>query len=144
MSGDNGSAATDGVMSRTRPARNIQADIAFSVPIIRRLCDVDFGGAFAVKDCELIAVQAIEDNEAVIRRAGQLCRCGRWTLVKTGSRTDGARAEAATVGPETIQHLKDARASCLAVETGRVMLADRSRLLAAADAACIAVVGFSL
>lgn len=137
-------ATAEGVMGRIQPARNIRADIAFAIPIIRSLCDVDLGGACAVKDCELIAVQAIEDNESVIYRAGKLCRCGRWTLIKTGSRVNGALTNAARIGPETLRKLKDARASSLAIEVDRVMLDDQSRLLAAADAARIAVVGFTL
>ena len=136
--------ATEGVMTGSQPGKKIRADIDFSVPIIRRLCEINFGGALAVKDHELIAVQAIEDNESIIRRAGELCRCGRWTLIKTGERSEGARPADAIVGPKTIQQLKNAGASCLAVEAGRVMMSDRLRLLSAADAAGIAVVGLTL
>ena len=44
--------------------------------------DLDIGQSIAVKDREIIAVEAIEGTDRMIARAGDLCRRGAWTLVK--------------------------------------------------------------
>ena len=43
-------------------------------------------GTFAVLDRDVIAVEALEGTNAMIERAGRLCRVGGWTLIKRGWR----------------------------------------------------------
>lgn len=133
--------ADAGPMTRTRPGDALAADIAFALPIIRRLGDLDIGQSLAVKDREIIAVEALEGTDAMIRRAGELCRSGKWALVKVSKPTQDMRFDVPTVGIETITYLHAARAACLAVEVGKVILLDKPRLLAEADRRGIAVVG---
>ncbi len=133
--------AEAGPMTRARLGDVLAADIAFALPIIRRLGDLDIGQSLAVKDREIIAVEALEGTDAMIRRAGELCRSGKWALVKVSKPTQDMRFDVPTVGMETIRHLHAARAACLAVEVGKVILLDKPRLLAEADRCGIAVVG---
>ncbi len=133
--------ADAGVMTRTRPTTSQLADIAFGLPIVHRMGDLDIGQSIAVKDREVIAVEAIEGTDVMIRRAGELCRAGRWTLIKIAKPRQDLRFDVPTTGLKTIENLKKAGATCLAVETGKVILLDKSEFLAAADAAGIAVIG---
>lgn len=133
--------ASAGVLTRKQPTAAQMADITFGWPILMRMNDLDIGQAIAVKDRDVIAVEAIEGTDRMIRRAGELCRAGGWVLLK-GPRPDkDRRFDVPTVGVQTIQSLKDANGSCLAVASGSVILAEKPLVIEAADAAGIALVG---
>jgi len=130
-----------GVLGSRQPSAGQRADIQFALPIVARMGDLDVGQAVAAKDCEIIAVEAIEGTDAMIRRAGELCRSGKWVLVKMAKPRQDLRFDMPTVGVQTIENLRQAGAACLAVEAGKVILLDKPEFLAAADRAGIAVVG---
>jgi len=133
-----------GVMGRVKPTAANEADIAFALPIVQRMGELDIGQAIAVADRDVIAVEAIEGTDAMIERAGLLCPKGRWTLIKVAKPNQDMRFDVPTVGPGTIEKLAAQRANCLAVEAGRTIVLDREAMIAAADAAGIAVVGVAL
>jgi DUF1009 family protein len=130
-----------GVLTRHRPSPQQQADIAFGWPILMRMNDLDIGQAIAVKERDVIAVEAMEGTDEMIRRAGELCRKQDWTLLK-GPRPDkDLRFDVPTVGVRTIENLRAAGAGCLALAAGKVILADREAVIRAADEAGLAIVG---
>jgi len=135
--------ADPGPMTRRRPGAGTRGDIAFGWPIVMRLGEMDIGQAIAVKDGEVIAVEAIEGTDEMIRRAGELCPKGGWTLLKTAKPAQDLRFDVPTVGRRTIENLAAARAGCLAVEAGRVILLEKPELIEAAHRAGLAVVGVS-
>ncbi len=133
--------ADEGVMTKTKPSNAQQADIDFALPIVQRMGDLDVGQAIAVNDRDVIAVEAIEGTDAMIERAGALCKRGKWTLIKLAKPNQDMRFDVPTVGPQTIEKLKAAGGTCLAVEAGKTILLDKPAFLEAADKAGIAVVG---
>lgn len=133
--------AHEGVMTRRSPSDAQHADIEFALPIIRRMGDLDIGQSIAVKDREIIAVEAIEGTDRMIERAGVLCRRGGWTLLKIAKPDQDMRFDVPTVGVNTIENLKAAGAACLAVESGRVIMLEKPQIIEAADRAGIAVIG---
>jgi len=135
--------AAPGAMTRTQPTRMCREDIAFALPLIQRLAELDIGQSLAVKDRDVVAVEAMEGTDAMIARAGSLCRVG-WTLVKVAGPTQDLRFDAPTIGPRTIENMAAAGGRCIAVEAGRTILLDKPDLLAAADRAGIAIVGMAM
>jgi len=133
--------AHQGIMTRTRPTSAQLADIEFGLPILRQIGNLDIGQAIAVKEREVIAVEAMEGTDAMIRRAGELCRSGKWVLLKIAKPRQDMRFDVPTIGLDTIKMLKQSRGSCLAVEAERSILLNKPQVLEAADAAGIAVVG---
>lgn len=133
--------ASPGVMTRRQPTERQWDDIRFGFPLCRTIGQMDIGQAIAILDKDVIAVEAIEGTNAMIDRAGQYCRSGGWTLVKTGNVNADMRFDVPTVGTTTIEHLHAARAGCLAMEVGRTILLDRDAVLELADRLGIAVVG---
>lgn len=136
--------ADEGVLGKVRPTAENDADIAFALPIVQRMGELDIGQAIAVANRDVIAVEAIEGTDAMIERAGRLCPRGRWTLVKVAKPQQDMRFDVPTVGPQTIENLSRCGANCLAVEAGRTIVLDKDVFLAAADKAKIAVVGLKL
>lgn len=133
--------ADAGVLTRHKPTPQQEADIAFGWPILMRMNDLDIGQAIAVKDRDVIAVEAIEGTDAMIRRAGELCRSRGWTMLKGPKPDKDLRFDVPTVGVQTIEGLAAAGAGCLAVAAGKVIFADKAAVLKAADEADIAIVG---
>ncbi|MEO1237941.1 MAG: UDP-2,3-diacylglucosamine diphosphatase LpxI [Planctomycetota bacterium] len=133
--------ATAGVMTKTRPTAAQQGDVDFGWPILLRMNDLEIGQAIAVRDRDVLAVEAVEGTDALIERSGRLARGGGWTLLKGAGVEKDLRFDVPTIGTKTIEGLAAAGARCLALDAGRVILVDKPAVLAAADAAGIAVVG---
>ena len=132
-----------GVLTRRGATSEMRADIEFGWPLVKQLNELDIGQSIAVRDREVVAVEAIEGTDRMIERAGALCRMGRWTLIKTAKPDHDMRLDVPTVGPTTIENLKRAGAACLALEAGRVIMADKQRMVERADELGIVVVGLT-
>lgn len=133
--------AAAGVTTRRQPTAHERADIDFGWAILMRMNDLDIGQSIAVSSRDVIAVEAMEGTDAMIARAGELARHGRWTLLKGPKPDKDMRFDVPAIGVSTIERLQAAGGTCLAVAAGRVILVDKPKVLAAADAAGIAVVG---
>jgi DUF1009 family protein len=135
--------ATEGVMTRTQPTAQHRADIEFGWPLLLQAVELDIGQAIAVRDRDVIAVEAIEGTDAMIQRAGELCKAHGWTLLKTAKRDHDMRADVPAIGLATIQRAAEAGCGCLAIGAGRVILVDKPAVLKAADQMRIAVMGIA-
>lgn len=133
--------APEGVMTRARPTAAQEADIELGWRMAREMGRLDVGQSVAVKDKDVIAVEAIEGTARMIARAGELCRSGGWTLVKVAKPNQDMRFDVPTVGPATIEQLAAARAGALVVEAGKTLMLEREKLISAADAAGLVVIG---
>ncbi|HWB20062.1 MAG TPA: UDP-2,3-diacylglucosamine diphosphatase LpxI, partial [Phycisphaerales bacterium] len=121
--------ATAGVMTRTKPSAQNHADIEFAWPLLQKTVELDIGQSIAVRDRDVIAVEAVEGTDEMIRRAGSLCPAPGFTLLKTAKADHDMRADVPTVGLSTIIELAKAGGTCLAVGAGRVILVDKPAVL---------------
>ena len=133
--------ATADVMTSRAPESNEQGDIEFGWPLLTQTSSLHIGQAMAVRQRDVICVEAVEGTDRMIERAGELCPRGGWTLLKTAAPDHDMRTDVPTIGLQTIEHAARAGCSCIALGAGRVILADRPRVLEAADRAGISVVG---
>jgi len=133
--------APDGVLTRRQPSAAQRADAELGWQIAREIGRLDIGQAVAVKDKDVIAVEAIEGTDAMIERAGALCRTGGWTLVKVAKPNQDLRFDVPAIGPQTIRNMAAARAGCLVIESGKTLLLEREETLRLADERGIAVLG---
>ncbi len=133
--------ADEGLMTATSVPRGCEVDVEFGWEIARASADLDIGQAIAVKERDIIAVEAMEGTDAMIRRAGRVCRVGSWTLVKVARPKQDMRFDVPTIGPKTITNLKDSKCACLVVEAGKTLIVDKPTTLALADKLGIAVIG---
>jgi DUF1009 family protein len=133
--------ATAGLMTQTKLRPSVETDIEFGWEIVKKLGELDIGQAIAVKEKEVIAVEAIEGTAAMIERAGQLCRAGGWTLIKASKPQQDMRFDVPCVGPDTIRSLAGNGGKCLVVEAGKTMIIDKAETIELADKLGIAVLG---
>jgi DUF1009 family protein len=134
--------APPGQLGRHAPDAGAMADIARGVAVGRALGAVDVGQGCVVQQGIVLAVEAIEGTDAMLARAGALARPGPGgVLVKLVKPGQDRRADLPTIGPATVRAAADAGLRGIAVEAGGTLLADRPRLIAAADAAGLFVLG---
>ncbi len=133
--------ADEGVMTSRPVPRGLEEDVEFGWRIARSCAELDIGQAVAVREQAIIAVEGIEGTDEMIRRAGNLCRSGAWTLVKVARPRQDMRFDVPAVGAETIRLLKDAGAKCLVLEAGKTLMVDKPVVIALADKLKIAIVG---
>lgn len=133
--------ARAGQAGRIAPTSAQLADIEFGWPLLRSATDMGVGQAMAVREGDVIAVEAVEGTAAMIERAGDLCSKHGWTLLKTAADDHDRRSDVPTIGVDTIRQLAAAGAGALAIGAGRVILLDRDAVVAACDEAGIALLG---
>jgi DUF1009 family protein len=133
--------ATQGPMTNGKPGGGIVNDIEFGWPIVKRIAEMDIGQAIAVKEREVIAVEAIEGTAAMIERAGGLCKSGGWTLLKAAKANKDMRFDVPCVGADTIKSLAQNGAKCLVVEAAKTIIIDKPETLELANRMGIYVIG---
>ena len=131
--------APQGVLTGRKPTDDQLKDADFGWTIAKEMGRLDIGQSVAVKETEVIAVEAIEGTDRMIERAGELCRRGGWTLVKAAKPNQDMRFDVPTVGPETIAKLARHGGKVLIIEAGKTVIIDREKMIADADAAGIVV-----
>ncbi|UCD74271.1 MAG: UDP-2,3-diacylglucosamine diphosphatase LpxI [Phycisphaerales bacterium] len=133
--------ATPGPMGSIDPSEQQKADIEFGWPLLEKVVNLDIGQSIAVRDRDVIAVEAVEGTNGLIERAGALCRAKGWTLLKTASANHDMRADVPTIGVDTVELVAKSGGRCIAVGAGRVILIDKPKVIEAADKAKVAIVG---
>ena len=122
-----------GTLSRRGLSRAERLDIQFGWEIAKQLGQVDVGQTVAVKGRAVLAVEAIEGTDACIRRAGELCAAGGFTVVKTAKPQQDMRFDVPTIGVGTLQSLLESRGRVLAVEAGKTIIVDEPEVIQFAD-----------
>lgn len=130
-----------GTMTNCAPPASVREDIEFGWKLVKKLGELDIGQAIAVKEKEVIAVEAIEGTAKMIERAGRLCRKGGWTLIKTAKPDQDMRFDVPCIGPDTVKSLADNRGKCIVVEKGKTIILDKPKTLKLADKLSIPIYG---
>jgi DUF1009 family protein len=133
---------TPGVLTRRQPTESQWRDIAFGWEVCQAVSKWDIGQSIAVRDRDVIAVEALEGTNAMIDRAGKLCKVGGWVMIKVANAKQDMRVDVPTVGTTTIEKLAAAGASCLVLEPGKTIILEKPKVLELADKYKIAVVGY--
>lgn len=130
-----------GIMTERAPTDAQRAAVEHGWTILLEMLRLDIGQAIAVRDRDVIAVEAVEGTDRMIARAGELCRSGGWCLLKAARAGHDRRSDVPTVGPDTIRNMHSAGGRVLALAAGDVIIVDKQETLALADGLGVAVVG---
>ena len=132
--------AREGTLTRRAPSPEEQADLAFGYRMADAIAGLDIGQSIAVRDKSVVAVEAMEGTDQMIRRAGELAG-GGVRIVKVAKPNQDMRFDVPVVGAATIAVMKAAGATTLSVDAARTLFVDGEAVIEAADAAGIAIVG---
>jgi DUF1009 family protein len=137
------------VLTRRPPDEHERRDVAYGREVARHLSQYDIGQTVVVAQAACVAVEAMEGTDAAIERAGRLMATlereastlsRRLTVVKVAKTNQDMRFDVPVIGLKTIDAMKEASATCLALDAGRCLLLDGDAAIEAADASGISIV----
>jgi len=140
--------ARPGVLTRRAPSQEEQRDIAYGRQVARHLAQYDIGQTVVVAEAACVAVEAMEGTDATIQRAGEIMAslggvstlARNLTVVKVAKPAQDMRFDVPVIGIDTVEIMRRADATCLALDAGKCLLLDGDAILHAADDAGIAIV----
>jgi DUF1009 family protein len=161
--------AKSGVLTRRTPSEQEQKNIDYGRAVARRLAEFDIGQTVVIAESACVAVEAMEGTDATIERAGEIMRSlshgetgvppvktneaeasisvpppsflsRALTVVKIAKPAQDMRFDVPVIGLATIEAMKHAGATCLAIEAGRCLLLDGDAIIHAADKISITIV----
>jgi DUF1009 family protein len=139
--------AKSGVLTKRAPTGQERKNIEYGRTVARQLTQYDIGQTVVIAENACVALEAMEGTDATIARAGELMRSlegdstlsRALTVIKIAKPNQDMRFDVPVVGVKTIEVMKQAGASCLAVDAGRCLLIDGEAVITAADEAAICV-----
>jgi UDP-2,3-diacylglucosamine hydrolase len=133
-----------GVLTQRSPDARESVDIEYGRDIARQLAALDLGQAVVVSDRACVAIEAMEGTDETIERAARIASGRQLVVIKVAKPRQDMRFDVPVVGLQTVEVMKRAGATALAIDSGRTLLFDRAQLLANADAAGIAIQAFAV
>jgi DUF1009 family protein len=138
-----------GVLTRRAPTEQERKNIDYGRAVARQLAKHDIGQTVVIAEGACVAVEAMEGTDATIERAGRIMGSlhgeastlsRALTVVKIAKPNQDMRFDVPVIGVKTIEVMRAAGASCLALDAGKCLLLDGGKVLDAANEAGIAVV----
>jgi DUF1009 family protein len=138
-----------GVLTKRGPIEQERKNIDYGRTVARQLAQHDIGQTVVIAESACVAVEAMEGTDATIERAGQIMRSlhgdastlsRALTVVKIAKPNQDMRFDVPVIGVKTIDVMRAAGATCLAVDAGKCLLLDGDKVIDAANAAEICIV----
>ena len=139
--------AKAGVLTKRAPTEQEHKNIEYGRAVARHFAQYDVGQTVVIAESACVAVEAMEGTDATIARAGEIMRSlegdstlsRALTVVKIAKPNQDMRFDVPVVGVKTIDAMRHAGASCLAVDARRCLLLDGQAVIKAGDESGISV-----
>lgn len=126
-----------GPLSGVRPTAEHEQDIAHGLALLRAMAPFDVGQAVVVARGYVLAVEAAEGTDEMLKRCGQLRQWGRkgrsGVLVKVPKAGQEMRVDMPAIGARTVENAAAAGLAGIAVASGQVIVADLEETVRLAD-----------
>ncbi len=143
--------AKSGVLTKRAPSERETKDIEYGRAVARHLAQYDIGQTVIVAGSACVAVEAMEGTDETIARAGHLMStlnaegdastlARDLVVVKVAKPNQDMRFDVPVIGVKTIDTMRNAGATCLAIDAGRCLVMDGDRVFDAANSAGISIV----
>ena len=133
----------EGVLTKRAPDASEAADIDYGRRIAAQIAGLDLGQTVVVRDRACVAIEAMEGTDETIERAARIAGGQRLVVVKVSKPRQDMRFDVPVIGLPTIEVMRRANATALAIDAGRTLLFDREALIRAADEAGVAIQAFA-
>jgi hypothetical protein len=131
-----------GVLTRRAPNEHEAEDIAYGRGLAQQIAGMDIGQTVVISDRACVAVEAMEGTDEVIARAARIAAGKPLVIVKVSKPEQDMRFDVPVVGLPTVEQMRVAGATALAVDAGRTLLFDKIKLIELANTAGIAIQAF--
>lgn len=128
-----------GTLTKKEPDFDTWEDIYFGLSLAKAVAALDIGQTVAVKSKTIVAVEAFEGTDNLIRRAGRIGH-GKVVIVKVSKPKQDMRFDIPVIGLNTIKNLISSKAKCLAFEAGKTLFIDQEASVRLADRKGISIV----
>jgi DUF1009 family protein len=133
-----------GVLTRRAPSATESADMEYGLQVARQIAGMDIGQTVVIADRACVAVEAMEGTDETIERAARFAPGKKLVVVKVSKPGQDMRFDVPVIGMATVETMKAAGATALAIDATRTLLFEREKLIELADAAGIAIQAFPL
>lgn len=130
------------VLTPRAPDASECADMEYGRQIARQIAGLDLGQTVVIRDRACVAIEAMEGTDETIERAARIAGGQRLVVVKVSKPRQDMRFDVPVIGLKTIEVMRRANATALAVDAGRTLLFERDALISAAADAGIAIQAF--
>jgi len=138
----------EGPIGSLRPSPRDEADIARALALLAATGSFDMGQAAIVADNHVLAIEATEGTDAMLKRVAELraqgriaARAGTGVLVKAPKPQQDRRFDLPAIGPRTVEEAARAGLAGIAVVAGGSIVAEPAAVATAANKTRIFVVG---
>src|SRR6266571_1814301 len=139
--------AKAGVLTKRAPSPQERKNIDYGRTVARGLGEYDIGQTVVIAATACIAVEAMEGTDATIERAGQIMASleltktdpgksaltRELTVIKIAKPKQDMRFDVPVIGVKTIEVMRAAGATCLALDAGKCLLLDGDAVIVAAN-----------
>jgi hypothetical protein len=128
-----------GVVTGGEPDASLRSDFALGLRVIASLGPHDVGQACVVRQGTVLAVEALEGTDRMMRRAAEFGAGA--ALVKAAKRDQDMRFDVPVIGPTTLEVASECRLRAIGLEVGRTLVLEPERTLELAKRAGVTIVG---
>lgn len=145
--------AKAGVLTLRQPNPAERKSIDYGRQVARHMAKYDIGQTVVIAESACVAVEAMEGTDATILRAGEIMKSltpaaqadapvlsRDLTVIKVAKPEQDMRFDVPVIGIRTIETMRQAGATCLAIDAGRCLMLDGEKILHAADEAGITII----
>ena len=115
--------------------------LSHGIHIARESARLDIGQGCVVRKGTVLAIEAFEGTDEMLRRAGSF-KTDESLFVKTVKAQQDYRFDVPCFGLRTLETMKEAGLKCAALETGKVILIDKTTVIKQARSWGISLLGF--
>jgi DUF1009 family protein len=141
--------AKRGVLTRRAPDEQEIKNIDYGRNVARHVGQYDIGQTVVIAELACVALEAMEGTDETIERAGRIMKTldsapstlsRALTVVKIAKPNQDMRFDVPVIGTKTIEVMRAAGATCLALDAGKCLLLEGSAIIDAADASGITII----
>lgn len=141
--------AKRGVLTKRVPTDKEQTNITYGRAVAHHVARFDIGQTVVIAEAACVAIEGMEGTDQAILRAGEIMKSlhgeasllsRALTVVKVAKPNQDMRFDVPVVGVHTIETMRTAGASCLALDAGRCLVLDGDVVYRMADDSGIAIV----
>ena len=133
--------ASEGLMTAGKLKVSIEY-IEHGIHVAKGITELDIGQGAVVRKGTVLAVEAYEGTDPMLKRAGSFKTDGL-VFVKTVKRKQDYRFDVPVFGERTLEVMMESGIQTAALEVGRVIMLDKMRLLEKAAKLGIELIGYS-
>ena len=131
-----------GILTQRAPDDEELADMEYGRTAAQRIAEMDLGQTVVVRARACVAIEAMEGTDETIERASRITSGQRIVVVKVSKPGQDMRFDVPVIGRRTLEVMRRANATALAVDAERTLLFEREQLIQDADQLGIAIQAF--